>query len=200
MVAADLVFFFRKISSKWRGAGNLHQELALFQTLDAKGEGRISEADFCARVAHVDAKTLELMGKFIVAEALDRGKQESEEVRMDGGEGPFTKAEFFEVYGGHAEWDAAAPASKEDSDDVTGAAAPAKALKPTFSILLKDSTKPGEGLEEPELAPLMGVSDCGEDDDEDASDGTRVAIFERSEDDDDVLDIRMSSCLQVRLW
>ena len=32
-----------------------------------------------------------------------------EETRMDGEEGPFTKAEFFDVYGGYDEWDAADP-------------------------------------------------------------------------------------------
>ena len=33
---------------------------------------------------------------------------DSNERRYDEGEGPFTKAEFFDIYGGYGEWDAAA--------------------------------------------------------------------------------------------
>jgi len=43
----------------------------------------------------------------------------SEEMRMDGAEGPFTKAEFFDVYGGYKEWDAAAPGAKVADDTST---------------------------------------------------------------------------------
>jgi hypothetical protein len=43
VTAADLVFFFRKLSAKWRGGGNLHSELKLFSALDEEGEGRVSE-------------------------------------------------------------------------------------------------------------------------------------------------------------
>jgi len=38
-----------------------------------------------------------------------------EERRFDGGEGPYTKAEFFELYGGYAEWDESAALEPEPS-------------------------------------------------------------------------------------
>ena len=57
------------------------------------------------------------------------------EARMDGDEGPFTKAEFYEVYGGYDEWDAAAPAA------ASPAAAPPAAPKPVGGNAMADELK-----------------------------------------------------------
>ena len=74
----------------------------------------------------------------------------AEEKRYDGGEGPFTKQDFFDVYGGYDEWHAAATSSTKSSNAMTP-----PAPKPFVSTRTADvppaspapvMPKPGNGM------------------------------------------------------
>jgi len=149
---AEVMFFLRNISSKWKAKGNLHLELEFFADLDEEGHGRVSREVFCRRVQHLNPTTLHNIGKYLVEEEEEKSKQaKKEEVRNSVASlGPPVEEEDGEEAA--AELDASEPEEEDDNatDEGVGSG-PGHLVAPVAASLASS------------VDEVMDAMGCGED-------------------------------------